>query len=57
MTLRRIPTLAVAFLLSDGASHNAASGRFDIKVTPDQQIAQALNRLTFGARNVLPGGA
>ena len=50
MTRRPIPALTVTLLLAAGVSHNAASGRFDTKLTPDRQIVQALNRLTFGAR-------
>jgi uncharacterized protein (DUF1800 family) len=40
----------VTLLLAAGAWHDAASGRFDTKLTLDQQVVQALNRLTFGAR-------
>jgi uncharacterized protein (DUF1800 family) len=50
MTRRPVPALTVTLLLAAGAWHNAASGRFDTKLTPDRQIVQALNRLTFGAR-------
>jgi uncharacterized protein (DUF1800 family) len=50
MPMRPVSALTVALLLSAGPSHNAASGRFDTKLTADRQIVQALNRLTFGAR-------
>jgi len=50
MTRRPVPALTVTLLLAAGASHNAASSRFDTRLTPDRQIVQALNRLTFGAR-------
>ncbi|MEI9971737.1 MAG: DUF1800 family protein [Ignavibacteriota bacterium] len=51
MSMRPVLTVVVALLLADGAAHkSAAAGRFDTKLTPDQQILQALNRLTFGPR-------
>jgi uncharacterized protein (DUF1800 family) len=50
MRKRLLLTVASILLLS-GISHDSgAAGRFDTKLTPDQQILQALNRLTFGAR-------
>jgi uncharacterized protein (DUF1800 family) len=50
MTLRPVPALTVTVLLAAGAWHDASSGRFDTKLNPEQQIVQALNRLSFGAR-------
>ena len=51
MSMRSGLTVAVALLLAAGASHKSgAAGRFDTKLTQDQQIVQALNRLTFGPR-------
>jgi uncharacterized protein (DUF1800 family) len=42
---------AAATLVANGASPGGnAGGRFDIKLSPEQKIRQALNRLTFGAR-------
>ena len=46
---RLLLTIFTAALLAGNAS-----GPFDQRLTPDQQITQALNRLTFGAR---PGDA
>jgi uncharacterized protein (DUF1800 family) len=55
MSMRPVFTVAVALLLAAGVPHNGpAAGRFDTKLTADQQILQALNRLTFGPR---PGDA
>ena len=51
MSMRPALTSAVALVLAAGVSHNTgAAGRFDTKLTPDQQIIQVLNRLTFGPR-------
>jgi uncharacterized protein (DUF1800 family) len=49
---RRLLLAAAAFALAaNGASPGGnAGGRFDIKLSPEQRIRQALNRLTFGAR-------
>jgi uncharacterized protein (DUF1800 family) len=46
------PVLPVAaLLLAAGVSHDSfAAGPYDTKLTPDQEILQALNRLTFGPR-------
>src|SRR5579863_5976099 len=44
-------TLATAALLAVSVPfHGNAGGPFDTKLTKDQQILQALNRLTFGPR-------
>jgi hypothetical protein len=49
--MRLLPTLTVALLLAAGLSHDGdANGRFDTKLTADQQVLHALNRLTFGPR-------
>jgi uncharacterized protein (DUF1800 family) len=49
--MRPLLTVASVLLLVVGISHDGgAAGRFDTKLTPDQQILQALNRLTFGPR-------
>ena len=51
MSMRPVLTAAVALLLAAGASHKSgAASRFDTKLTQDQQIVQALSRLTFGPR-------
>jgi len=52
MSLRSVVIVAVALLfIAAGVSPNgSAAGRFDSKLTPDRQIVQALNRLTFGPR-------
>jgi uncharacterized protein (DUF1800 family) len=51
MSMRPVLTAATTVLLGFGFSHNGgAAGPFDTKLTNDQQIVQALNRLTFGAR-------
>ena len=51
MSMRPVPTVAAILLLAVGVSHDGgAAGRFDTRLTPDQQILQALNRLTFGPR-------
>jgi uncharacterized protein (DUF1800 family) len=51
MSMRSVSTAATALLLASGFPHNGgADGRFDAQLTPDQQIVQALNRLTFGTR-------
>src|SRR5579863_6076114 len=48
---RSLLTIAAAALLVASISHpGTASGPFDQKLSPDQQIIQALNRLTFGPR-------
>jgi len=44
-----LATLA-AVLLCSGPGGTQAGGRFDTKLSPDQQILQVLNRLTFGPR-------
>ena len=52
MIIRRpLLTLVAAFLLAASVSHRGtAAGPFETKLTPDQQILHALNRLTFGPR-------
>ena len=51
MMKRMLLTAAVAVLAANGASREGnASARFDAKLSPDEKIRQALNRLTFGAR-------
>jgi uncharacterized protein (DUF1800 family) len=52
---RRLLTVAVAGVTAAALSFlGSAQERFDQKLSPDRQILQALNRLTFGAR---PGDA
>ncbi len=47
---RLLLAAAVAALAAFGASPgNSSGGRFAVKLSPDQRIQQALNRLTFGA--------
>jgi uncharacterized protein (DUF1800 family) len=48
--IRPALTAAAALLLASGVSQDRAAGLFDTKLTPDQEVVQALNRLTFGAR-------
>jgi uncharacterized protein (DUF1800 family) len=48
--LRPVLTAAAALLITGIPYGGDAAGRFDTKITPDQQILQALNRLTFGPR-------
>lgn len=49
--LRVVPVVAMAALLATGLSFQGnAVGPFDTKLSKDQQILQALSRLTFGAR-------
>ena len=43
-------TAAAALAAAIFSFHALASGRFDKALPPDQQILQALNRLTFGPR-------
>lgn len=48
---RLLLTIATAGLLITGIPHlGNASGPFDQKLSTDQQIVHALNRLTFGPR-------
>ena len=51
MRIRRVLLAAASALAAYGASPgNHAGGRFETKLSPEQRIQQALNRLTFGAR-------
>jgi uncharacterized protein (DUF1800 family) len=51
MIRRLLLAAAAAALAANGASPGGnAGGRFAIKLSPEQKIRQALNRLTFGAR-------
>jgi len=51
MSMRPVSIGVVALLLASGVPHRGgAAGRFDTKLGQDQQILQALNRLTFGPR-------
>jgi uncharacterized protein (DUF1800 family) len=51
MTRRLLLAAAAAALAANGASPGGnAGGRFDIKLSPEQRIRQALNRLTFGPK-------
>ena len=51
MMKRMLLTAAVAVLAANGASREGNSpARFDAKLSPEEKIRQALNRLTFGAR-------
>src|SRR5580698_8773142 len=48
---RLVLTIATVALLAGSVLHPAkATGPFDQRLSPDQQIVHALNRLTFGAR-------
>jgi uncharacterized protein (DUF1800 family) len=48
---RVVPAVAMAALLATGISFRGnAVGRFETKLSKDQQILQAVSRLTFGAR-------
>jgi uncharacterized protein (DUF1800 family) len=49
--MRLLLLAATAVFAANGASPGGnAGGRFDIKLSPEQKIRQAINRLTFGAR-------
>src|ERR1039457_3802855 len=49
--IRRLLLAAVTLLAANGASPDGiTAGRFDVKLSTEQRIQQALNRLTFGAR-------
>jgi uncharacterized protein (DUF1800 family) len=49
--LRVVPAVAMAALLATGISFRGnAVGRFETKLSKDEQILQAVSRLTFGAR-------
>ncbi|HLK64686.1 MAG TPA: DUF1800 domain-containing protein [Bryobacteraceae bacterium] len=50
MRLLRLTIVSVTFLAAGFLFTGNGSGRFDTKLSPDQQILQALNRLTFGPR-------
>src|SRR5260370_12455942 len=51
MMKRMLLAAAVVVLAENGASRDGiAHARFDVKLSPEQRIRQALNRLTFGAR-------
>ena len=51
MMKRMLLAAAVAMLAANGASREGNPvARFDVKLSPEQRIRQALNRLTFGAR-------
>ena len=51
MMKRMLLAAAVAMLAANGASREGnPAARFDVKLSPEQRIRQALNRLTFGAR-------
>ena len=51
MGMRPVLTAIAVLLLAAGfSSESGASGSFDSKLSPDRQILQALDRLTFGAR-------
>ena len=51
MFKRLLLTAVFAVLAADGASPTGnTAARFDAKLSPEQKILQALNRLTFGAR-------
>jgi uncharacterized protein (DUF1800 family) len=51
MTRRMILAFAAAAVAANSASPGGQTGgRFDIKLSSEQKIRQALNRLTFGAR-------
>src|SRR5260370_12500262 len=51
MMKRMLLAAGVAVLAANGASRDGiATARFDVKLSPEQRIRQALNRLTFGAR-------
>jgi uncharacterized protein (DUF1800 family) len=41
---------AISLLAANASPADDAAGRFESKLSPDQKIQQALNRLTFGAR-------
>src|SRR5207248_3280713 len=44
-----IPGVTV-FLATALSIYGGATGRFDLKLTPEKQIVHALNRLTFGVK-------
>src|ERR1700757_4243339 len=49
--MTRLLLLAAAAFAANGASPGGnTGGRFDIKLSNEQRIRQAINRLTFGAR-------
>src|SRR5260370_1742606 len=51
MMKRMLLAAGVAVLAANGDSRDGiATARFDVKLSPEQRIRQALNRLTFGAR-------
>jgi hypothetical protein len=51
VTMKRLAlAIVVAAWLSGGPGGTQAGGRFDAKLSKDQQILQVLNRLTFGPR-------
>jgi uncharacterized protein (DUF1800 family) len=51
MIKRLLLTAVVAVLAADGASPPGNTpARFDAKLSPEEKVLQALNRLTFGAR-------
>src|SRR5947209_7395113 len=50
MIPRLLLTAAATALTAYSASGGHADARFDTKLSPDQKIRQAINRLTFGAR-------
>src|SRR6266496_4311221 len=51
MKIHRLLLAAAAVLAANGASiGDKTSARFDVKLSPEMRIQQALNRLTFGAR-------
>src|SRR5882762_2456475 len=52
MWKRLLLTAAVAILAADAASigDNNKAAQFEVKLSPEQKIRQALSRLTFGAR-------
>ena len=51
MMKRMLLTAAVAVLAANSASRDGnPPARFDAKLSPEERIRQALNRLTFGAR-------
>jgi uncharacterized protein (DUF1800 family) len=51
VTIRRFLLAAAAVLVAHGASDGGSPNRlFETKLSPEERIEQALNRLTFGAR-------
>ncbi|HEY2017674.1 MAG TPA: hypothetical protein VGH38_29410, partial [Bryobacteraceae bacterium] len=50
-TKRLLLAAAATVFAANGAPRgDHAAGRFETKLSPEQRIRQALNRLTFGAR-------